>query len=217
MSTVFVILFLLTLVLLIVSMVKPGLGKGGVRPKRKDLALGFGFFAVLFLILIGVTAPKQKPALQVSNAAKHSQSNTQAASDQSQPATTQTDTQPSTTTSPPVAPSPSPTPAPPSIDTSSAAYKLAQYDLGSSPSASDVATYQTALDGLLPYCTEKDEMKLAGQIWASWQDLKKNGINDETNLTLISHIETSIPDSIKPTDCQGIMAAYLVLRETPSN
>ena len=66
MSTIFVIFFLLTIIILIVSIVKPGRRKDGTLYKRKDLSIGFGFFAVLFLVLAGVTAPKTVPISNVS-------------------------------------------------------------------------------------------------------------------------------------------------------
>ena len=98
---------------------------------------------------------------------------------------------------------------------STAAYKLAVYDGSSSPDAATVARYQTALDGLKQLCKE-DEDKLAGEIWASWTDLEKNHVTDETNLTLIRHIKDSIDPSIAPTNCSAIMATYLTLRESGS-
>lgn len=102
----------------------------------------------------------------------------------------------------------------PQMDTQSPAYKLADYDLNHAPDAATVAQYQTALDGLRPLCTEPED-KIAAEIWASWQDLEKNGVTDETNLTLIGHIKDSVPDGTV-VNCQGVMAAYLTLRE-PSN
>jgi hypothetical protein len=93
------------------------------------------------------------------------------------------------------------------------AYTLAADDLNHAPDNAIVANYQTALDGLKPLCTEKDEYTLASEIWASQQDLIKNGIKDETNLTLIGHIKASIPANSAPVDCRGVMAAYLTLRE----
>jgi hypothetical protein len=98
---------------------------------------------------------------------------------------------------------------------STAAYKLAVYDGSSSPDAAIVARYQTALDSLKQLCKE-DEDKLAGEILASWTDLEKNHVTDETNLTLIGHNKGAIDTSIAPTDCSAIMATYLTLRESGS-
>lgn len=99
----------------------------------------------------------------------------------------------------------------------SPAYNLAAYDLGHTPDASTVAQYQQALDGLQPFCLESED-KLAGEVWTSEKDLRRNGITHETNLTLLGHIRGSFqpsgPHSKSPqTDCLGILSAYLSLRE----
>jgi hypothetical protein len=64
-----------------------------------------------------------------------------------------------------------------------------------------------------PRGSTEDQNVLADEIIFSRQDLAKNGIKDETDLTLIRHIEISIPASAGTVDWRGIMAAYLVLRE----
>jgi hypothetical protein len=102
--------------------------------------------------------------------------------------------------------------SPTTASVKSAASKLAFADLGHVPDAATVAKYQSALDSLKPLCTE-NEATLAGEIWGSWKDLVDNQVTDETNLSLISHITQSIPSDSTPTDCRGVMAAYLVLRE----
>jgi len=96
----------------------------------------------------------------------------------------------------------------------SPAYKLAVYDLGHAPDASTVQQYQIALDGLKPYCKE-DEEKLAGEVWTSEKDLRKNGIIHETNLTLLGDTRGSLGpgNQYNVTDCSGILSAYLALRE----
>lgn len=87
------------------------------------------------------------------------------------------------------------------------------YDLNQTPDTITVSKYQSALDSLKPLCTE-DEATLASEIWASWKDLKSNGVSDETILSLMAHITQSVPSGgAAPTDCRGVMAAYLVLRE----
>lgn len=90
----------------------------------------------------------------------------------------------------------------------SPAYKLAAYDLGHAPNASTEAQYQLALDGLKPYCIESEE-KLAGEVWTSEKDLRKNGITQETNLTLLSYTRSSFPSNSRPTDCLGVLAVHL--------
>lgn len=62
MSTVFALLFSATVVLLIWGVVSPkSLSRFSKKPlTRKDAGLGLGFFAVLFMILTGITAPPQQ-------------------------------------------------------------------------------------------------------------------------------------------------------------
>jgi hypothetical protein len=100
----------------------------------------------------------------------------------------------------------------PVTSSQSPAYRLATYDSNQEPSAVTVSKYQTALDNLKTLCAE-DDTTLAAEIWASWKDLQKNGVSDETNLSLIAHIEKSIPPKTAPVECRGVMAAYLTLRE----
>ena len=96
----------------------------------------------------------------------------------------------------------------------SPAYTLAAYDLGHAPDASTVAQYQISLDGLKPFCIESQE-KLAGEVWTSEKDLRKNGITHETNLTLLGYTRSSFASSSphKVTNCLGVLSAYLAVRE----
>ncbi len=100
------------------------------------------------------------------------------------------------------------------VSIQSPAYTLAAYDLGHAPDASTVQQYQIALDGLKPYCIESEE-KLAGEVWTSEKDLRKNGIIHETNLTLLGDTSSSFGSKSphNTTDCLGILSAYLALRE----
>jgi hypothetical protein len=84
--------------------------------------------------------------------------------------------------------------------------------MNQAPDSGTVARYQTALDGLAARCAE-DKSALASEIILGRQDLVKNGIKDETNLTPIGHIASTIPRSGGPVDCRAFLAAYLVLRE----
>lgn len=77
---------------------------------------------------------------------------------------------------------------------------------------SPVADYQAAIDALRPKCTQ-DAMAIAGLGDAGYQDLVKNGVTDETRLTVLQHLSNSIPASMGKTDCTSILSAYLVLRE----
>ena len=87
------------------------------------------------------------------------------------------------------------------------AWLLAQRD-----GSTDVAAYSTALDQLQPYCTQ-DRVQLARLGDAGYSDLEQNSIHDETRLNVLQHLRDSIPSGSFKLDCQGVLAAYLVLRE----
>lgn len=75
MSTLFVLLFLLALVLLIWGLIAPAtLSKWSRKPlTRRDAGLGFGIAALVFFVLTGVTAPKasETPVAQSNSAASN--------------------------------------------------------------------------------------------------------------------------------------------------
>ena len=48
---------------------------------------------------------------------------------------------------------------------------------------------------------------------AGYSDLVKNGVTDETRLSVLRHLDQSIPAGLGKTDCAGMLSAYLVLRE----
>lgn len=88
------------------------------------------------------------------------------------------------------------------------AQRLADLDGDTSP----VTAYQAALNALAPKCTQ-DETHIAGLGDAGYKDLVQNGVKDETRLSVLQHLDDSIPASMGKTDCTGILSAYLVLRE----
>jgi hypothetical protein len=98
--------------------------------------------------------------------------------------------------------------APPASAAASPAQMLADLDGDTQP----VADYQAALDALGPKCTQ-DEAHVAALGNAGYEDLIKNGVNDETRLSVLKHLSDSIPASLGRTDCVGILSGYLVLRE----
>lgn len=60
MSILFAILFVIALIMLVISLIKPGTNKKTGQPfKRKDLGIGFGIVALVLAILTGVTAPNK--------------------------------------------------------------------------------------------------------------------------------------------------------------
>jgi hypothetical protein len=88
------------------------------------------------------------------------------------------------------------------------AQKLADLDGGNRPSSQ----YQTALDTWASRCNESPE-KLAGYVYATVQDLQKNGINDETEYSALTHLRDSTPAGVK-MKCEDVAAGYLTLRES---
>lgn len=71
--------------------------------------------------------------------------------------------------------------------------------------------YQQVLNQFTPKCKE-DEFTLASYVFATLTDLRKKHINDETELTVLQHLNDSLPDMGGKTECKQIAAAYLVLR-----
>ena len=114
MHVLFVILFILSLVLLVISIVKPGKRKDGTPYKREQLGSGFGIIAVILLIPVLITTTAHKQTLRVTDASTQSQSE--------QPTNTQSDDEVDATAPDNTAPKPSkPTPKPkPTVDTAKA-------------------------------------------------------------------------------------------------
>lgn len=98
--------------------------------------------------------------------------------------------------------------APATSAPASPAQMLADLDGDTQP----VGDYQAALDALGPKCTQ-DESHIAGLGDAGYADLVKNGVTGETRLTVLQHLDESIPAGLGKTDCAGMLSAYLVLRE----
>lgn len=102
--------------------------------------------------------------------------------------------------------------APPSVaptsPKASPAQMLADLDHDSRP-ASD---YQRVLDQLTPKCTE-DEYRVASLVYASLDDLQKNGVRGGTEFSTLQGINDSIPAGSPRLGCQQIAAAWLVLQE----
>lgn len=99
-------------------------------------------------------------------------------------------------------------PPPATSAAASPAQMLADLDDDKQPAGD----YQAALDALGPKCTQ-DEAHIAGLGDAGYRDLVKNGVSDETRLSVLQHLDASIPSSMGRTDCAGMLSAYLVLRE----
>lgn len=97
------------------------------------------------------------------------------------------------------------TPAPNSV---SAAQKLADLDGDVRP----VDQYQAALDAWAARCNEGPE-QLAGYAYATVEDLRKNGVTDETEYSALVHLKDAVPAGMK-MKCEDVAASYLVLRES---
>ena len=67
------------------------------------------------------------------------------------------------------------------------------------------------MDGLAPSCIGPED-DLAGLAYAGVSDLSKHGISSSA-VDVMSQIKNSVPASAVPMDCQGVLAAWLVLRE----
>lgn len=76
----------------------------------------------------------------------------------------------------------------------------------------DAASYQTVLDKWAPKCTQTPK-KLAAIANAVVEELRKNGISDETEYSALVHLNASVPGGASKMDCTGIAAAYVTLRE----
>lgn len=73
MYVVFLAVSVLLVILLSASMINPGRTKDGRQFKRKDLAIGLGFFVAIFVVLTVITAPHDSAVLQASNASGRQQ------------------------------------------------------------------------------------------------------------------------------------------------
>lgn len=101
------------------------------------------------------------------------------------------------------------TPTTSSSTQASPAQMLADLDGDTTP----ILQYQAAIGVLTPECTQ-DQAGIAALANAGYQDLVKNGITDETRLTVLRHLAASMPPGSAPIDCAGVLSAYLVLRES---
>lgn len=75
-----------------------------------------------------------------------------------------------------------------------------------------VDQYQQVLDTWADRCKENPE-QLAGYAYATVDDLKKNGIKDETEYSALVHLKDATPAGVK-MKCEDVAASYLVLRES---
>lgn len=99
-------------------------------------------------------------------------------------------------------------PATASATPPSPAQRLADLDGGKR----DISSYQTALDALAPKCKQTPE-QLAATANVMVEDLRKNGVTDETEYSALVHLNQSMPGGASKLDCTDIAAAYVTLRE----
>jgi hypothetical protein len=100
----------------------------------------------------------------------------------------------------------------PSTPAPSPAEVLRAYDSAQGHTVAALADYQAAIGKATAKCTN-DPAKIPAMIEATDGILTKDGITDETALTLLNHLDQSIPDGTAPMDCVGVLAAYATLRE----
>ena len=100
--------------------------------------------------------------------------------------------------------------APPASPTAAAAQKLATIQPGAE------SAFEAALNDLQPVCRESPD-KVAGFIYAGWEDLKKN--NRPTSLLHVAQaldtVGSGLTPNAEPTNCAALLAAYLVTAESP--
>ena len=78
--------------------------------------------------------------------------------------------------------------------------------------SSNLAAYSSALDAWQAKCTETRVLD-AGYADAAFRDEQKNNGPDTSRLEVMRNLTKSVPDSIAPTNCDSVSAAYLVLVE----
>lgn len=92
--------------------------------------------------------------------------------------------------------------------------QLLTVDTGAPPTSSDTQAVTADFVRLQGKCRETPE-KLASEIWASDQDLHKNG--RQGNAVSVTHdlvtVVGGLPAKATPTNCASLLAAYLVMRE----
>jgi hypothetical protein len=92
--------------------------------------------------------------------------------------------------------------------------ELLTVDTGAPPTAGDTQAVTADFVRLQGKCRESPE-KLAAEIWASDQDLRKNGVQEDA-VSVSNHLATvagGLSTKATPTNCASLLAAYLVLRE----
>lgn len=88
---------------------------------------------------------------------------------------------------------------------------LQQFDATNGHGGQAVAAYRAELDTLVGKCTNstKDVTRFVENTY----NLEvQHGITDDTALTLLQHLDQSVPDGTK-MGCQDVLGAYLTLRE----
>lgn len=97
-------------------------------------------------------------------------------------------------------------------DQQTGARVLRQFDADHGNGGNNESAYGAELDVLSGKCTNSTK-DTARFVENSYTDLTSHGVTDETALTLLRHLDQSIPAGSQ-MDCQGVLAAYLVLRES---
>lgn len=94
----------------------------------------------------------------------------------------------------------------------SGAQKLADLDGDAHPTAD----YQRILDALGPKCTQSPDA-LAALVYGTQKVMHDDGVPDETNYDVLTHLNQSVPENEPASDCKDVAAAYVTLRESGSS
>jgi len=82
---------------------------------------------------------------------------------------------------------------------------------GPTTTTSFPADEMVALNALHPGCQE-DYPKLDAEARKALEIMQRNGVKDETTLTVLQHLRQSIPGGIPDMNCANQLGAYVTLR-----
>jgi hypothetical protein len=78
--------------------------------------------------------------------------------------------------------------------------------------ANEDGPYLRALDAWHAKCKE-NLYTAASYVDFAYRDLTEHGVGEPSRLDVMRRLTSSVPDSVGPTDCQSVTAAYLSSRE----
>lgn len=90
--------------------------------------------------------------------------------------------------------------------------QLRDLDVAAGVHAQPQTAYDQAFADLSARCQEQG-VGLGNEVGAVLKLLQKNGINDETQLSVMQHMAASIPAGSSKMSCANVGGAYVTLRE----